>query len=422
MNIEIENLEACRCRLQVEAPVELVREAWEDAFGRVQRQARLPGFRKGHVPRNLVKLHFSNEVRREVAERLIPEVYRQAVAEAKLRPVEAPNFEEVTLEEEAPLKLTAIVETKPAIPVGNHKGVTVHHSPVPVTGEDVDRVLAYLQEQHAEFRSVDRAADRGDLVLTDITISLEGLDPQSEQGHAVLVGSQSALPEVEEAVIGLGRGGEREVQVRFPEDHPREDLRGKPGTARVKVAEVKEKVLPPLNDDFAKTLGQYESLEAVRAGVRGELEVQRERENRRALEEKVVEALLTQHEFQVPVSMVLRQVSHLIEHARDRLRRQGVDPDQVSWDYDRLVEELRPGAEKAVRRVLLLEAIAEHEGLSVSEEAEAAEVERIASASQRPAPAVRRLLERSGDLDAIRFSLQEARTLDFLIQHATVVS
>ncbi|MFQ5520209.1 MAG: trigger factor [Candidatus Methylomirabilia bacterium] len=422
MNVEIENLEACKCRLQVEAPVELVRQAWEDAFGRIQRKARLPGFRKGHVPRNLLKLHFSDEVRREVAERLIPEVYRQAVAEAKIRPVEAPDFEEVRLEEETPLKLTAIVETKPAIALGNHKGITVQHAPVAVTEEDVERVLGYLRERHAEFRSVERVADRGDLVLMDITITLEGLEPQREQGHAVLVGSQSALPEVEEAVIGLAGGGDREVPVRFPEDHPREDLRGKSGTARVEVTEVKEKVLPPLDDDFAKTVGQYESLDALRAAVRRDVEAQQERENRRALEEKVVETLLAQHEFQVPESMVVRQVNHLIERARDRLRRQGVDPDQMNWDYDKLVEELRPGAQKAVRRVLLLEAIAEHEGLSVSEETEVAEVERIASASQRPAPAVRRLLERSGDLDAIRFSLREAKTLDFLIEHATVKS
>ncbi len=420
MKVTVEELEACKRRLQVEAPEDLVRKAWEEACGRVQRQARLPGFRKGHVPRSLVKLHFAEEVHREVAHRLIPEVYRQAVAEARLAPVEDPVFQDVTLEEGAALKFTAVVEIKPEITLGTYKGLQVEHTPAPVTEEEVDQALAHLREQHAEFRSVERAASLGDLVITDYTVVADGMEPRSEQGYAFLVGSQSVLPEIDEAVLGLTAGGEREAPVRFPHDHHREELRGKPGTIRVKVLEVKEKRLPPLDDDFARGLGEYEDLAGLRADIRKELEAQRERENRRALENNVVEALRAQHSFQVPEAMVLRQVAYMIEQIRERLRRQGVSPDQITWDYEKLTEEFRPGAEKAVRRALLLDAIAEREGLHPPEEEVALEVERIAKASQRPPPAVRRLMEKSGDLEALRLRLREARVLDFLIQHATV--
>ncbi len=420
MKIAVEELEACKRRLQVEAPQDLVQKAWEEAYGRVSRQARLPGFRKGHVPRNLVKLHFADEVRREVAQRLIPQVYRQALAETKLHPVEDPDFHEVTLEEGAPLKFTAVVEIKPAITVGDYQGVTVKHSPAGVSDEDLQKTLEHLREQHAEFRSVERAADVGDLVIVDYTLTPEGMEPRSEQGYAFLVGSQAVLPEIDEAVIGLAAGGERETRVRFPDDHRREDLRGKSGVAKVRVVEVKEKSLPPLDDDFAKTLGTYATLDELKTAVKRELEAQRERENRRDMEEKVVDALLATHDFQVPEAMVLRQVTHLIEHARERLRRQGVDPDQIKWDYDKLAEELRPSALRAVRRALLLEAIAEKEGVTPSDQEVEAEVEKIAQASQRPAPAIRRLMERSGDLAALRVSLREARTLNFLIQYARI--
>lgn len=422
MKVAVEEIEACKRRLQIEAPEDLVREAWEEACGRVQRQARLPGFRRGHVPRNLVKLRFGDEVRREVAQRLIPDVYRQALAETQLRPVEEPDLQEVVLEEGTPLRFTAVVEIKPTITLGSYERVVVQHVPTPVTDEEVDHALDHLREQHAELRSVERAAGAGDLVIMDYTFALEGMEPKSEQGYAFFVGSQAALPEIDEAVTGLAAGGEREVPARFPPDHRREDLRGKTGTVRVKVVEVKEKVLPPLDDDFAKGLGEYEDLAALRAAVKKELDAQRERENRRALEEKAVEALLTQHTFPVPEALVLRQVAHVLGHTRERLRQQGVDPDQMSWDYEKLVAELRPGAEKVVRRALLLEAIAEQEGLTPSEEDLTREVERIAQASQRPAPAVRRLMEKSGDLEALRIGLREARALDFLIQHATVVS
>ncbi len=420
MKVAVQELEACKRRLEVEAPEEMVRKAWEDAYGRVQRTARLPGFRKGHVPRNLVKLHFADEVRQEVAGRLIPEVYRQAVVEARLLPVEEPDFQDVTLEEGAPLKFTAVIEIKPEITLGDYKGLKIQHSRAPVTEEDVDQVLAHLREQHAEFRSVERAADVGDLVIMDSTLALEGMEPRSQQGYGFLVGSQSVLPEIDEAVIGLAAGGEREFGVRFPEDHPREELRGKSGTARVKVLEVKEKVLPALDDDFAKSLGQYEDLAGLRTAVRKELEVRRDRESRRALDDKAVEALLAAHTFQVPEAMVLRQVAHMIEHTRERLRREGVDPDRLTPDYEKLLQELRPMAEKAVRRVLVLEAIAEREGLSPSDEDVDREVERIAQASKRPAPAVRRAMEKSGDLESLRLALRETRTLDFLVEHATI--
>jgi trigger factor len=422
MKVAVEELEACKRRLQVEAPEDLVRQAWEEAYGRVGGQVKLPGFRKGHIPRNLLKLHFADEVRREVAQRLIPQVYRQALAETKLHPVEDPDFHDVTLEEGSPLKFTAVVEIKPAITLGDYRGVSVQHSPTRVSDEDLQKTLEHLREQQALFKSVERPADVGDMVLVDYTLTPEGMEPRSEQGYAFLVGSQAVLPEIDEAAIGLAAGGERETRIRFPDDHRREDLRGKGGVARVRVVEVKEKALPALDDEFAKGLGEYATLAELKSAMRKELEAQREREDRRALEEKAVDALLAQHDFQAPEAMVLRQVAHLIEHARERMRRQGVDPDQIKWDYEKLTEELRPGALRAVRRALLLEVIAEKEGLAPGEADVEAEVEKIARASQRPAPAVRRLMEKSGDLETLRFSLREARTLDLLIQHARIES
>jgi trigger factor len=183
---------------------------------------------------------------------------------------------------------------------------------------------------------------------------------------------------------------------------------------------VKEKILPALDDDFAKSLGQFDTLEALRAEVRTQLEARREVDQRRELEDKLVEGVLKRHEFTVPDAMVMRQIAHQVEHARERLRRQGVDPDGVQWDYQKLIGELRPGAEQAVRRALLLEAIADKEELTVADGDLDAEVDKIARASQRPAPAVRRMMEKSGDLDSLRHGLRERKTLDFLIQHASI--
>ena len=420
VKVAVEELEACKRRLAVEAPVDVVQKEWERAYGRVQKQARLPGFRKGHVPRSLVKLHFADDVRREVAEHLIPDVYRQALTEARIDPVNEPDLQEVKLEENAPLSFVAVVEVKPAIALSAYKGLDVQHAPTAVSDEDVARTVEQMREQQAEFRSVERAAAEGDLVVVDYTLAPEAHDPTTANGYHFVVGTGSVMPEIDAAVVGMKAGEKKEIELRFPDDHRMESLRGKSGTASLKVSEVKEKILPPLDDEFAKSLGQFDTLEALRAEVRTQLEARREVEQRRELEDKVVTDALARHEFTVPDAMVMRQIAHQVEHARERMRRQGVDPDGVQWDYQKLIGELRPGAEQAVRRALLLEAIADKEELTVADAELEAEVDKIAKASQRPAPAVRRMMEKSGDLDSLRHGLRERKTLDFLIEHASI--
>jgi trigger factor len=422
MKVDVEEIGACKRRLQVEEAPEVVNKAWEKAFNQVQKEAKLPGFRKGKVPRGMIKLHFSDDVRQEVARHLIPDVYRQALQETQLHPVEEPDLKEVTLEEGAALKFEALVEIKPAITLGQYTALTVQHAPKPFEEIQVDEALDHLREQHAEFRTVERPADINDLVIMDYSLTPEGLEPRTETGYSFLIGSGAVMREVEEAVIGLSAGGERTANVRFPDDHRNETLRGKSGVATVKVSEVKEKILPPLDDELAKTAGQFDTLDALKDEVRKGLQARRDTENRRALEDVVTEAVLAGHPIEVPEALVLRQVGHLIEHTRERVRRQGMDPDKLPWDYGKLLEELKPGAEKAVRRSLVLEAIALKEGLTPTDADIDTEVEKIAVANNRPAAAVRRIMTDNGELEGLRHSLRESRTLDFLISKSIVAA
>jgi trigger factor len=402
MKVAVEAIEGCKRRLAVEAPVDVVQQEWERAYGRVQKQARLPGFRKGHVPRSLVKVHFSDDVRREVAEHLIPDVYRQALSEAKLDPVNEPDLQEVRLEEGAPLSFVAVVEVKPAITLAEYKGVEVEHAPTSITADDLS------------------PAATGDLVVVDYTVTIDGHDPSSQSGYEFLVGARNVLPEIDDAVVGLRAGEERQVTLRFADDHRREDLRGRGGNATVKVVEVKEKALPALDDDFAKSLGEFETLEALRTELQKQLETRREHDEQRTLQEKVVDAVIARHEFTVPDALVMRQVAHRIEHARESVRRQGIDPERMPWDYEKLIAELRPGAEKAVRRALLLEAIADKEAIAPTDTDVDAEVEKLAQASQRPTPALRRMMEKSGDLEGLRQGIRDRMTLELLVANAKV--
>jgi trigger factor len=420
MKVEVQELDPCRRQLVVEAPEEEVRAAWTVACGRVQRDARLPGFRRGKVPLTLVRSRFADEVRQAVAEALVPAVYRRAVQEARLRPVEDPDFRELDLEEGRPLRFTAVVEIKPAIEVGEYRGVAVRHSPRPVTDADVEATLAALAEQRATLATVARPVRVGDFVVVDYELRPERAEPRREQAYAFEVGGGRVLPEMDEAVIGLEAGEERRVQVRFPEQHPREELRGRPGELRLRVVEVKEKEVPPVDDELARALGAHDTLAELREAVRGRLAADRARQERRGLEESVVDALLARHDFVVPESLVGREISHRVAHARESLRRQGLDPDAVRWDYEKLGAELRPDAERAVRRALLLEAIAAREELTVDDAEVEAEIARLARDSGGAPQAVRSLLERGGELDGLRLALREAKTLARLVEHAKI--
>ncbi|OLB53854.1 MAG: trigger factor [Candidatus Rokubacteria bacterium 13_2_20CM_2_70_11] len=420
MKVAVEAIEGCKRRLAVEAPADVVQQEWERAYVRVQKQARLPGFRKGYVPRSLVKLHFADDVRREVAEHLIPDVYRRALSEARLDPVNEPDLQDVKLEEGAPLSFVAVVEVKPSITLGEYKGVEVQHAPKPIAEEDIDAALERMREEQAQFRAVDRPAGPGDFLVVDYTLAIDGREPSSQTGYQFIVGDKTVLPEIDAAVVGMRAAEERPVPFRFADDHRREELRGRGGAATVRLVEVKEKVLPELDDEFAKSFGEFASLVALRAEVGRQLEARREHDERRALQEKVVDALLDAHSFTIPDTMVMRHVAHQIEQARESMRAQGVDPDRVPWDYGKLVTELRPGAEKAVRRALLLEAIAEREALVPPDADVDAELEKIAQGSQRPLPAVRRMMEKSGDLEALRRGLRDRQALELLVGHAKI--
>ena len=214
MKVAVEEIGACKRRLQVEEVPEVVQDAWDKAFKRVQKEARLPGFRKGKVPPGMIKLHFADDIRQDVARHLIPDVYRQALQETKLRPVEEPDLKEVMLEEGAALKFEALVEIKPAIELGQYAGLTVRHAPKPFEEREVDEALEHLREQHAEFRTVERAADPGDLVLMDYTLTPEGGEPRSEKGYGFIIGSGGVMPEIEEAVEAQHRGAPAAVIAR----------------------------------------------------------------------------------------------------------------------------------------------------------------------------------------------------------------
>ena len=364
MKVEVEELGACKRRLQVEETPEVVRAAWEEAFSRVQKQAKLPGFRKGKVPRSMIKIHFADDVRQEVARHLIPDVYRQALAETQIKPVEDPDLQEVRLEEDAPLVFSAVVEIKPDIALGAYTGLAVSHTPAPLTDEEVEEAIEQIREQHAEYRAVERAADIGDLVIVDYTLTPEDMEPRSESGYGFVIG-QSQVHE------GDRRGGDRPGARRDARDAAA--LRRRPperGAAR-QVRRRHRDAARGEGEDPARARRRVRQdrgrlRDARRAARRGPQGARGPARARQPPGPRGEDRRGPPRGARVPGARRAGDAPGR-PHRRARagaVRRQGVDPDKLPWDYQKLLAELRPGAEKAVRRTLLLEAIAEKESLA----------------------------------------------------------
>ena len=420
MKVEIQELDPCKRQLVVEAPEEEVRAAWTAACGRVQRDARLPGFRRGKVPMTLVRSRFGDEVRQAVAEALIPVVYRRAVDETQIRPVEDPEFRELQLEEGQPLRFTAVVEIKPAIALGEYRGVTARHSPRPVTEADVERTLSAIAEQRATLVTATRPARVGDFVVVDYELRPEGGELRREQGYAFEVGGGRVLPEMDEAVMGLEAGEERRVQVRFPDAHPREELRGRPGELTLRVVEVKEKEVPPLDDELAR--GSAPTRRSPSSGTRsgpasrptGSARIARRSRRRwwtRCSRATTSSCPRAWSSARCPTGSAT-PARTCAGRASTRMRYAGTT--RSSRPTSGRTPSARCAARSSSRRSR------PGKGLTVGEGDVDAEIARLAQDSGRAPQAIRSLLERGNELEGMRLTLREAKTLALLVEHAKI--
>ncbi len=417
--VQVEALSPIRRRFSIEVPSERVSEAIEEAYAGLKREVRLKGFRQGKVPRPLLERYYRSQVEQEVASRLIRDSFSAAVVEHKVVPVAVPVIENASLEPGKAFAYTAVVEVKPEVNARDYRELPV---PVPAFVPDeaqIDRRLELLREAHAQLRSPaePRPARRGDHVTIDFTGEVEGQGRPELAGENLTVelGSERLIPGFEEEITGLSAGETRVLSLTFPADYREASVAGKPAVFTVTVKDLKEKLLPELDDEFARDIGEFESLYALRASVR-EGYVREETERlRAAAREALIDRLLERNPVEIPPALVEAQARALLREWQHRLAHQGIDPSRITGDAEKLGAEIKERARRQVHAGLVLEAIARQEGIT----AEEAEVERriaaMAEGSKQTPESLRRRLEDNGRLDDVRVSILEEKTVDLLM-------
>ena len=413
LQIDVEESERWRRTLSVRVPAELVREEHDRTAKRLAGKLKLPGFRKGKVPASVVKKQYGSTLQKETIDRVIGEAYRSALAERALQPISEGEVEKVDYNPEADLTFRISFDVRPDIQIQRISGFTIERPRVPVADAEVEQVIAQLRDRAGTWHPADDPGPALDGDLVTVRIERLGDDGQPEgetQGYQLIVGEGDAIPDVEAAIQTLDPGTSGDFTVRFPDDFSNPERRGQEQRVRISVVDRRTKELPALDDALARSVGEFDDLDALRDGVRADLEQEAAVRADSVATVRLLDQILEANPFEVPRSMVDGYVESVLGDTSK------VGPQEIEAAKARI----RPDAELGVKRMMLISRVAEQHGLHASTEDLSARLGEMAEREGTTPAQVRAQLEKAGRLDGLRRELTDRKVLGFLREQSEI--
>jgi len=429
VNVTVENLAPCKKLVRVEVEAQKVDETLDAVTKQFQRKANLPGFRPGKAPREMVARQFGKDIEEEAKRKLISEAYKTALEEQKLDVLGYPDIEEIQFGRGQSLQFAATIETTPEFELPEYKGIPVKREARTVTDEDVERAIQVLRQSRTSFKTVDRPAQTGDIAVVNYTGTSDGkpiteIAPTAkslteQKNFWVEIGANTFIPGFAEQVMGAKAGDKRTISVDFPADFVTPQLAGKKGVYEVEVVEVKEKVLPEVDDAFAKSYGA-EDLEKLRAGVRRDLENELNYKNSKTIRAQLIRSLLNRINFELPETAVAHETRNVVYDIVQENAKRGISRDVIEQQKEQIYSAATQGAKERVKVAFLLQKIAEKEDIKVSQEEIGQRVTQLAGTYQIPAQKFLKDLQKRNGLIEIYDQIMNEKVIDFLQQHAQI--
>ena len=393
MSLQVEKLENNMAKLTIEVPANDLEKALQSAYMKQKNKIAMPGFRKGKVPRQMIEKMYGPEIfYDDAANALIPKAYSEAYDECDLEIVSRPEINIVQIEKGKSFIFTADVATKPEVKLGEYKGLEVDKVSTRVTQKEVDAKIQEEAEKNArEVVVTDRAVADGDEVILDFEGFVDGVAFEGGKGenYPLTIGSGSFIPGFEEQLVGAEAEKEVEVKVTFPEDYHAEELKGKEAVFKCTVHEIKAKELPELDDEFASEVSEFDTLDELKTDIKAKIKEQKVNDGKRAQEDAAVDAIIESAKMDLPEAMVDTQARQMLDEFAQRMQQQGLTLDQymqfTGMTADKMMDELRPQAEKRIKTRLVLEAIAKAENIEITDEKLDEEIAKMAEAYQMEA-------------------------------------
>lgn len=430
MSVKWEKLEKNQGVLTVEVDAQEVAIALDKAFKKVVHKVNVPGFRKGKVPRKIFESRFGIEsLYQDALDILLPVAYGNALDESGIEPIDRPEIDVDQMEAGQNLIFKATVTVKPEVELGEYKGLEVPEKDFSVSEEAVAEELSKVRERQAELIVLEEGAvENGDTAVIDFEgfvgeVAFEG---GKGENYTLEIGSNSFIPGFEEQLVGMKKEEERKITVTFPEEYQSEDLAGKEATFNVKVNELKRKQLPELDDEFAKDVSEFDTLDEYKADLRKKLEEKAAQDGETYKKDTLVELAAENAKVEIPTAMVEHETEHMLKDLGQRLQMQGMNLDLyyqfAGLDEAGLREQFKSDAEKRVRVNLTLEAIAKVENIEVNEEEIATEMEKMASMYGVSVEEVKESLAGQGQLDGLKSDLKIRKAIELLVNNCKTVA
>jgi trigger factor len=417
--LNFEDVSSVQKIVEVEIPAQLLSAEASRVTTEFAREARVPGFRPGKTPASVIRNRFAKEIQEEVVTRVLSSSFRDVVQEKGLEPVGEPVVEHVdAFVDGAPMKYKARFEVKPRVELGEYRGLEIEDPKIEVSDTDVEAMIERLRDQASAYRvESERGLEEGDFAVIDIASSGEGLEPKTDSGHFKL-GEDSPLPELHDALRGKKAGDTASFDKEYGEDASQENWRGRTVHHEVTLKEIRVQEKPEVNDEFAKSVGGWETVEQMREAIAADIRRHREVEALRFKRTQVGEKLLAGHDFEVPDAMVEDELGKSLNNYARYLVSQGVDLQTAEMDWRRIGEDFRPEAVKRVKRNLILEAIAKKENIGVTDVEVDAEIRRAAREGDRDFADVKHHLKHDGGYESLRSSLAQDRALELALRES----
>ena len=400
MSVQVEKLEKNMAKLTVEVPAENVEKAIQGAYNKMKKSINIPGFRKGKAPRQLIEKMYGKEVfYNDAIDAMLPSAYSDAVEECGEEIVSHPQIDVVQIESGKPFVFTATVAVKPAVELGEYKGIQVEKAPIEVKDEEIEAQIT--KEREANSRTVtvdDRAVAQGDIVTLDFEGFVDGVAFEGGKGenYDLTIGSNTFIPGFEDQLVGAEIGKELDVNVTFPEEYGAKELAGKAAVFKCKVNGIKVKELPAVDDEFAQDVSEFDTLDEYKADIKAKLLKEKEDEAARAKEDAVIGKIIEGAKMEIPDAMVEYQTRQMLDEFAQRIQSQGISLDQyfqfTGLTEEKYMEEMKPRALQNIQSRLVLEAVAQAENL-VAEEADIEEeIKKMADMYKMEADKIKELL------------------------------
>ncbi len=422
MKIEVHSDGACKKELTIEVAAENLKEDYDSVCNKYLRQARVPGFRPGKAPLSLIKQRYKEAIREDFLELAVQKSFGSAIQSENLAPLQAPHVHDISYSEGQPLRFKAHFEILPTVEIRNYKGLEIEQTTAEVSEEEIEHSLHQLQERLAQYTPVeDRAVQTGDFAVVSYTGKFAAGDEPSFESKDVYceVGGAETLPEFTESLVGSRSGESKTFKIKYAPEFPNKKLAGKEVEYTLQVHSIKLKKIPELNDDFARDVGEFKTLEELQSKIRNDIAGDKERSARSQMQNRLLDQVIESNPFEVPEVLVQKQTENRINDYVRTLVMQGIHPQSLDINWAQFQERQREQAVHDVKAGLVLEHIADQENLQVTDEEVDEEILRRAKEAQQPFEAVKSRLTKDGGADRIKDRLRNRKSLDLLLSTAT---